>query len=470
MSTVPEAERPSFLAGLLKGLGAYQETLAANDGAGFTAAYGKIRTIGDGSPMTAALAPENKDKNRYKNVLAYDHSRVILKDGQAGDYINANWIAGFKNPKRYIATQGPVPDSIVDFWRMVWQERCTVIVKVTREVEKGVLKCHRYWPDPSSEPPQKMVLIGQVEVEHLSTNATDTYVVRKFRLRKGGDELTVQQFSYEVWPDHGVPSTTKEFLDFRDIVKAATDTTKAPVVIHCSAGVGRTGTYLTVDRVLDAVEAGEKSKDLDIDLSVASARKSRVFMVQTEIQYQFCFKAISAGIRTKLIQLGGAEVATEADKAFVQEDIEKAAAVEKVEAEEIADLTGAGAGGDTAVNANNNEIQDAEEAFSKDAELYAIDAQLTSIESRAESIMQAGKELDMSKARPEQIMALVRAGKELSLRKKADRRRQKSKETERAKRVDQARAEAKVVMKKQDEKTAAQKKANKFLAKMGARK
>ena len=354
---------------------------------------------------------------------------------------------------------------------MVWQERCTVIIKVTREVEKGVLKCHRYWPDPSSEPPQKMVLIGQVEVEHLSTQATDTYVVRKFRLRKGGDQLTVQQFSYEVWPDHGVPNTAKEFLDFRDVVKVATDATKAPVVVHCSAGVGRTGTYLTVDRVLDAVEAGEKSKDLDSDLSVASARKARVFMVQTEIQYQFCFKAISAGIRSKLITLGGSDTVASEDQAFVKKDIETAAAVEKVEAAEIADLTGASSGGDTAIVADINEIMDAEEAFNqKDVELYAIDAQLTSIESRAESIMQSGKELDMTKARPEQIMALVRAGKELTLRKKADRRREKSKEKERAKRVEEARAELKVVATKQKEKTAAQKKANAFLAKMGGRK
>jgi len=468
MTTIPEAQRPQFLAGLLKGLSGYQETLAANDGAGFTAAYGKIRTIGEGSSKTVALAPENKDKNRYKNVLAYDHSRVLLRDGQPGDYINANWIEGFQNPKRYIATQGPVPDSIVDFWRMVWQERCTVIIKVTREVEKGVLKCHRYWPDPSSDPPQKMVLIGQVEVEHMSTTATATYVVRKFRLRKGGDQLTVQQFSYEVWPDHGVPNTAKEFLDFRDVCKAATDATKAPVVVHCSAGVGRTGTYLTVDRVLDAVEAGVKSKDLDIDLSVASARKNRVFMVQTEIQYQFCFKAISAGIRFNLIKLGGvAEVKAE-DKAFVQNDIEKAAAYEKEEAEQISDLTGAGSGGDNAVHADNVEIQDAEEAFVKD-EAYAIDRQLTSIESRAESIIQSGKEIDMTKARPEQIMALVRAGKELTQRKKADSRREKSKEKERSKRVEAARAEAKIVAGKQAETSAAQKKANKFLAKMGGK-
>jgi len=142
----------------------------------------------------------NEGKNRYKNVLPYDKTRVVIKDGQVGDYINANWIPGYKNPKRYIATQGPVPTSIVDFWRMIWQEKVNVIVKVTREVESGTLKCHRYWPDPTSEPPQKVVLLGSVEVEFLGTVESEIFVTRRFKLKKDGKELLVTQFSYEAWP------------------------------------------------------------------------------------------------------------------------------------------------------------------------------------------------------------------------------------------------------------------------------
>lgn len=352
-----------------------------------------------------------------------------------------------------------------------------MIVKVTREVEKGVLKCHRYWPDPTSEPPQKMVLIGQIEVEHMSTITKDTYVVRKFKLQKGGDQLIVQQFSYEVWPDHGVPVTTREFLDFRDAVKTASDSTKAPVVIHCSAGVGRTGTYMTVDRVLDAVEAGIKSKDLDIDFTVASARKARVFMVQTEIQYQFCFKALLDGIRINLEKLGGAKAAVDAqttqeDKDFVKANLAQAAAEAKAEDEQIADLTAAGSGA-AAVAAGDAEISAAEAGWKENKggeESYDIKKSLNTIESRVESLFQAGKEIDMSKARPEQIQVLVDAAKRLTLQKKADQRRQKSMVMEREKRIAQAQAEQVVVEKKQEVKSAAQKKANKFLAKQMGRK
>lgn len=297
----------AFLAELLQKLGELSEKLAANNNAEYLASYAKLKVLGIDQKVEASILPANEPKNRYKNVpgaplppfltllavliliiplstAAFDHSRVVLKNGPDGDYINANWIKGSKGPKQYIATQGPVPPAIADFWHMVWEYDVSVIIKVTREVESGTLKCHRYWPDPNATPPQLMALFGLVEVEHKGTTAHSFYIERSFEIRKGTEKRTLTQFSYEAWPDHGVPSTTREFLEFREACKKYTDKSKGPVVIHCSAGVGRTGTYITVDRVLDAVASGKKSRELDIDSTVKDLRMSRVYMVQTDQQ------------------------------------------------------------------------------------------------------------------------------------------------------------------------------------------
>lgn len=114
-----------------------------------------------------------------------------------------------------------MPTTIVDFWRMVWQVKSELIIKVTREVEGGVLKCHRYWPDPNAEPPQKKVVLGQLTVEFMSADHSDAWIVRSFKVKKGNTERIIQMFSYEAWPDHGVPLTTREFLGFRKAVKVS---------------------------------------------------------------------------------------------------------------------------------------------------------------------------------------------------------------------------------------------------------
>jgi len=312
------ATKAEFLAGLLKGLKGFVGKLEENNNAGFSERYSKLRTVGTDQPVDHAKLGLNENKNRYRNVLPYDHCRVRLADGQVGDYINASYLPGFQNDKRYIASQGPVPTTIIDFWRMVWQEQVEVIVKVTKEVEGGTLKCHKYWPEPTEDAPSKMVLLGQVEVEFVSTESTDVFITRKFVLRKGSKELKVTMFSYEAWPDHGVPVTTREFLDFRKAVKTISDFTKSPVLVHCSAGVGRTGTYITVDRCLDAVESGKKSKDLDVDTTVKSLRMCRCFMVQTEPQYVFCYHALLDGIRESLKFSDVLKTLPRADQSFIE--------------------------------------------------------------------------------------------------------------------------------------------------------
>lgn len=317
-----ENAKGEYLAGLLKGLSAYFDQLSANDGKGFKSNFTGFADVGAGNTTTASDDLKNITKNRYKNIKAFDHTRVKLHPPNEGcDYINGNWIDGFEFPKQYIATQGPVPASIPDFWYMVWQYKAQIIIKVTREVEGDHLKCHRYWPDPESSPPQKMVLIVLIEVEHVDTVVKQAWITRKFKLRKGSQELDVVQFSYEAWPDHGVPLTTREFLNFRDAVKKQEKQFgRGPTVIHCSAGVGRTGTYVAIDRVLEAVKAGKKSKDLDIDLCVKSMREKRMFMVQTEAQYRFCYQAILDGIRVELKSMNVEKMKSKETKDFIKKD------------------------------------------------------------------------------------------------------------------------------------------------------
>jgi len=409
-------DKAEFLAGLLKGLTQYTNTLAANDDKGFTEHYDKIR--GDPKHLKQSLdvasLAVHAPKNRYRNVLAYDHSRVVLKDGQVGDYINGNRIPGFKNLGRYIATQGPVPTSIGDFWRMVWQENVSTIVKVTREVESGVLKCHRYWPDPHGEPPQKTVVLGGVTITHLEHDQNDVFVTRNFKISKDGVERELAQYSYEAWPDHGVPLTTKQFLDFRAAVKKTTDASKGPVVVHCSAGVGRTGTYITVDRILDAVASLTKSKDLDVDSVVFELRMHRMLMVQTQTQFQFCYKAVLDGIR---MMLNAQNVATlsRAHKEFVNKDAEEAKEREVIEEKELGNVTQEA----EHVTTTEEDIRIAQDEWNQTADPeYDVDRTLDTIESRFQSLTDSGK-LDMTKASGAQIRLLVEAGKRLDAMKKA---------------------------------------------------
>lgn len=462
------ASRPEFLAGLLKGLGGYTAKLAEDDNRGFNINYGKLVTIGKENSMDTAKAPANEAKNRYRNVLAYDHSRPLLQDGQDGDYINANYMPGFKNAKRYIAMQGPIPTSIVDTWRLIWQEKSECIIKVTREVEGGTLKCHKYWPDPNSDTPQKIALLGQIEVEHVETTANEIFITRKFKLRKGGEERNVTQFSYEVWPDHGVPVTTREFLSFRDACKTVTDNTTNPIVVHCSAGVGRTGTYITVDSVLDAVDSGKKSKDLDIDSTVAGLRKNRCFMVQTCPQYVFCYEALLQGIRDLLKKTDAMKTLPRKEKDFLEKDAAKVLVEQQKEDTEMAALTKSDGGESTAVApASAEEIADATNDWdlAKDPQ-YDVAKALTTLESRITSLTQVGAEIDLTPASSDQIRALVQAGKALDRRKLEERKAKK--EALLAKKADimQKRAARANDDKTVETKNAAKQKATKFMQRL----
>lgn len=260
--------------------------LSQNDNQGFVAAYRGI-SAGRGSASEASLIPENNELNRYNNIVAFDHSRVKVKKTEfngKNDYINANWIDGQANKKVYIASQGPVPQSFPSFWQMIWEGDIRFVVMVTNEVEGGKLKCHRYWPLQE----EGAVTFGSMSLSMSFMEVHATYVSRHFSLTniKTKETRDIAQFAYTAWPDHGVPSTTKELLHFRKIIRSAVGEQKSPVLVHCSAGVGRTGTFIGMDRFVESVLM---LKDVPILNIVEDMRKSRNFMVQSQIQFMYLY-------------------------------------------------------------------------------------------------------------------------------------------------------------------------------------
>lgn len=268
-------------------------------------AYNALNAIGRNNTSNFSLHPKNKMKNRYGNIPAYDHSRVILpviNNDPSTDYINANWVPGYKSERQYIASQGPVPDSFVSFWRMVWLTKTETIVMVTHEVEGGRMKCHRYWPDPTSSPPVQSLQYGNIIVTHLSSIPHKHFVVRTFTIASGSSApRNVKQFSYTSWPDHGVPLTTAELLGFRNAIVSSTTDPSAPKIVHCSAGVGRTGTFIALDTLLEyCMDMGDAVTDA-IDPCITKMRMARNFMIQTELQYIYVYRALLDGVGELLI-------------------------------------------------------------------------------------------------------------------------------------------------------------------------
>ncbi|XP_049334752.1 receptor-type tyrosine-protein phosphatase kappa isoform X15 [Astyanax mexicanus] len=248
---------------------------------------------GQSASWDVAKKEQNRTKNRYGNIIAYDHSRVILQpmeDDPSSDYINANYIDiwlyrdGYQRPSHYIATQGPVHETVYDFWRMIWQEQSACIVMVTNLVEVGRVKCYKYWPDDAE-------VYGDFKVTFVEVEPLAEYVVRTFTLeRRGFNELReVKQFHFTGWPDHGVPYHATGLLSFIRRVKMSNPPSAGPIVVHCSAGAGRTGCYIVIDIMLDMAE---REGVVDIYNCVKALRSRRINMVQTEEQYIFIHDAI----------------------------------------------------------------------------------------------------------------------------------------------------------------------------------
>uniref|UniRef100_A0A672MBG1 Receptor-type tyrosine-protein phosphatase F n=1 Tax=Sinocyclocheilus grahami TaxID=75366 RepID=A0A672MBG1_SINGR len=263
------------------------ERLKANDGLHFSQEY---ESVDPGQQFTweNSNLEVNKPKNRYANVIAYDHSRVVLIpiDGVPGsDYINGNYIDGYRKQNAYMATQGPLPETFSDFWRMVWEQRASTIVMMTRLEEKSRVKCDQYWPSRGTE------TYGMIQVSMLDTVELATYSVRTFALYKNGssEKREVRQFQFMAWPDHGVPEYPTPILAFLRRVKACNPPDAGPMVVHCSAGVGRTGCFIVIEAMLERMK---HEKSVDIYGHVTCMRSQRNYMVQTEDQYIFIHEAL----------------------------------------------------------------------------------------------------------------------------------------------------------------------------------
>lgn len=240
----------------------------------------------------AASKEENKEKNRYVNILPYDHSRVhlsLLEGVPDSDFINASFINGYQDKNKFIAAQGPKEETVNDFWRMIWEQDTATIVMVTNLKERKECKCAQYWPD------QGCWTYGNIRVSVEDTTVLVDYTVRKFCIQQVGDvsgkkpQRLVIQFHFTSWPDFGVPFTPIGMLKFLKKVKNCNPTFAGSIVVHCSAGVGRTGTFIVIDAMLDMMYNERK---VDVFGFVTRIRAQRCQMVQTDMQYVFIFQAL----------------------------------------------------------------------------------------------------------------------------------------------------------------------------------
>jgi receptor-type tyrosine-protein phosphatase N len=248
---------------------------------------------------TVAFKAENKKKNRYPDKLPYDHNRVILNallNKSSSDYVNASTITDHdpRNPP-YIVTQGPLSQTVADFWQMVWEQGSVVIVMLTRLQDNGYHLCHRYWPEEGSE--KYHIFEVHLVSEHVWC---DDYLVRSVYLKntRTGETRTVTQFHFRSWPAQGVPTSTKALLEFRRKVNKSYRGRSCPIIVHCSDGVGRAGTYILIDMVLNRMSKG--CKEIDIAATLEHIRDQRGGMVQTRQQFEFCLMAVAEEVHAIL--------------------------------------------------------------------------------------------------------------------------------------------------------------------------
>ncbi|XP_034487528.1 tyrosine-protein phosphatase non-receptor type 9 isoform X2 [Drosophila innubila] len=265
--------------------------------------YADIRNRAPEGTFLHARMRNNLTKNRYTDVLCYDHSRVVLareEEDELSDYINANFVDGYKQKNAYISTQGPLPKTSQDFWRMIWEQHCLVIVMTTRVMERGRVKCGQYW-----EPTEDSSLeFGNYHVRTLSVECSEDYTVASLELRnlKTDEIRNVSHWQFTSWPDYGVPSSAMAMLNFlqkvRDkqaqLVRSLGDTWAGhvrgpPIVVHCSAGIGRTGTFITLDICISRLEDVGTA---DIRGTVEKIRSQRAYSIQMPDQYVFCHLAL----------------------------------------------------------------------------------------------------------------------------------------------------------------------------------
>ncbi|XP_076468051.1 tyrosine-protein phosphatase non-receptor type 4-like isoform X7 [Babylonia areolata] len=243
-----------------------------------------------GLTVNIARMDTNINKNRYRDISPYDQTRVILKNGTNGDYVNANYvnmeIPGSGIINRYIAAQGPLPNTCTDFWQMVWEQQSSLVVMLTTKVERGRVKCHQYWPELYETED-----FGALQITCVKEEETPSFAFREFNLTHVGtsEERHIRHMQYIAWPDHGVPDDPSDFLEFVIKVRQARAGVVEPTVVHCSAGIGRTGVLITMETAMYLIEANQPVYPLTI---VRQMRDQRAMLIQTSSQYKFVCEAI----------------------------------------------------------------------------------------------------------------------------------------------------------------------------------
>ncbi|RUS75036.1 hypothetical protein EGW08_017217, partial [Elysia chlorotica] len=243
--------------------------------------------------MTAGKADNNLKKNRYKDILPYDDHRVLLslKEGEENsDYINASRMMGVKGTGGYIASQGPLASTVDDFWRMIWELNVEIVFMACKIVELGKIKCKQYWNDVD-----KSDTFGDIEVftateEEISSD----FIRRRFRVTRAGEERHVTQFQYLGWPDHGIPDDPAHIRDLISIVRQTQENDQVPLLVHCSAGCGRTGAIVAIDFVWTLLEHGRFDETFSLYDLICTFREQRMSMVQTADQYALVNKVLKA--------------------------------------------------------------------------------------------------------------------------------------------------------------------------------
>ncbi|XP_004839794.1 tyrosine-protein phosphatase non-receptor type 12 isoform X4 [Heterocephalus glaber] len=252
-------------------------------------------------PTATGEKEENVKKNRYKDILPFDHSRVKLTlktPSQDSDYINANFIKGVYGPKAYVATQGPLANTVIDFWRMIWEYNVVIIVMACREFEMGRKKCERYWPLYGEDP----ITFAPFKISCEDEQARTDYFIRTLLLEFQNESRRLHQFHYVNWPDHDVPSSFDSILDMISLMRKYQEHEDVPICIHCSAGCGRTGAICAIDYTWNLLKAGKIPEEFNVFNLIQEMRTQRHSAVQTKEQYELVHRAI-AQLFEKQLQL-----------------------------------------------------------------------------------------------------------------------------------------------------------------------
>ncbi|XP_053441914.1 phosphatidylinositol phosphatase PTPRQ [Nycticebus coucang] len=264
------------------------EELCTNNNLKFQEEFSELPKFLQDLSSTDADLPWNRAKNRFPNIKPYNNNRVkLIADASVpgSDYINASYVSGYLCPNEFIATQGPLPGTVGDFWRMVWETRAKTLVMLTQCFEKGRIRCHQYWPEDN----KPVTVFGDIVITKLMEDVQIDWTIRDLKIERHGDCMTVRQCNFTAWPEHGVPENSAPLIHFVKLVRASRAHDTTPMIVHCSAGVGRTGVFIALDHLIQHINDHDF---VDIYGLVAELRSERMCMVQNLAQYIFLHQCI----------------------------------------------------------------------------------------------------------------------------------------------------------------------------------